>query len=71
MFSCTRRTSASPKCLIKIQRGVIRTNCIDSLDRTNDAQELIGYYAFIKQLKAVGIIKSKELKLNLKSNIYD
>lgn len=33
---------------IQIQRGVVRTNCIDSLDRTNFAQELLGYTAVLE-----------------------
>lgn len=33
---------------ISIQRGVIRTNCIDSLDRTNFVQELTGYVAILE-----------------------
>ena len=33
---------------VKLQRGVIRTNCIDSLDRTNFAQEMFGYFVALK-----------------------
>lgn len=33
---------------VKLQRGIIRTNCIDSLDRTNFAQEMFGYIAALK-----------------------
>lgn len=36
---------------LHIQRGVIRTNCIDSLDRTNLMQQLIGMNALEKQLQ--------------------
>ena len=35
---------------VNIQRGVIRSNCIDSLDRTNFAQEMFGYTAMLMQL---------------------
>ena len=35
-FSCKPITNVK-MCKIEIQRGVIRTNCIDSLDRTNFA----------------------------------
>ena len=35
---------------VEIQRGVVRTNCIDSLDRTNFAQEMIGYQTCLLQL---------------------
>jgi hypothetical protein len=64
LFVCTRKTLASDKSFIKLQRGVIRTNCIDSLDRTNDAQELIGYFALHKQLEKLGIIKKGEFVIN-------
>ena len=37
------RASQRNLCRIGIQRGTIRTNCIDSLDRTNFGQEIIGY----------------------------
>ena len=29
---------------VTLQRGVMRTNCIDSLDRTNFAQQMFGYF---------------------------
>lgn len=32
------------------QRGVLRTNCIDCIDRTNVAQFLMGKYALSKQV---------------------
>ncbi|RKP04477.1 SacI homology domain-containing protein, partial [Thamnocephalis sphaerospora] len=38
------------------QRGVVRTNCIDCIDRTNAAQFVIGKCAFAHQLYALGII---------------
>lgn len=37
------------------QRGVLRTNCIDSLDRTNVAQFSFGMLAMGQQLHALGI----------------
>lgn len=40
-FSCIPKRDKTSiheaKCLVDIQRGVVRTNCIDSLDRTNFA----------------------------------
>lgn len=36
-FSCTRKHMSDTMSHIEVQRGVIRTNCIDSLDRTNEA----------------------------------
>eukprot|EP00667_Euglena_gracilis_P000661 EG_transcript_661 len=38
------------------QTGVIRTNCVDCLDRTNLAQFFIGRYCLGLQLQAIGII---------------
>ncbi|KAJ9663717.1 phosphatidylinositol-3,5-bisphosphate 5-phosphatase [Neophaeococcomyces mojaviensis] len=42
---------------LKIQKGVVRTNCIDCLDRTNAAQFVIGKKALGYQLQALGIIE--------------
>ena len=42
--------------ILKIQRGVARTNCIDCLDRTNAAQFVIGKRALVLQLHALGAI---------------
>ncbi|KAF8113397.1 hypothetical protein N665_0050s0053 [Sinapis alba] len=39
----------------KLQRGVLRTNCIDCLDRTNVAQYAYGWAALGQQLHALGI----------------
>ena len=38
-----------------LQHGVLRTNCIDSLDRTNIAQFTYGLLALGHQLHALGI----------------
>uniref|UniRef100_A0A0E0DC17 SAC domain-containing protein n=1 Tax=Oryza meridionalis TaxID=40149 RepID=A0A0E0DC17_9ORYZ len=46
----------------KFQKGVLRTNCIDCLDRTNVAQ--YAYAAFGHQLHVFGSVKSLELGLN-------
>ena len=45
---------------IQIQRGTIRTNCIDSLDRTNFGQEMIGYRVCLRQLKQLGLSDNDE-----------
>lgn len=45
----------------KIQQGVIRTNCIDSLDRTNVVQSLIGKYVLRKQMIQAGILSEFEM----------
>ncbi|CAM6083198.1 unnamed protein product [Calypogeia fissa] len=45
------------------QRGVIRTNCIDCLDRTNVTQSLLGRRSLEAQLVRMGIFKSGETVL--------
>lgn len=40
----------------KFQKGVLRTNCIDCLDRTNVAQCAYGWAALLCQLHALGFI---------------
>jgi phosphatidylinositol 3,5-bisphosphate 5-phosphatase len=45
----------------RIQHGVLRSNCIDSLDRTNAAQFVTGKVVMGYQLYAMGIISSPEL----------
>ncbi|RLM78298.1 phosphoinositide phosphatase SAC2-like [Panicum miliaceum] len=47
----------------KFQKGVLRTNCIDCLDRTNVAQYAYGLAALGHQLHALGAIESPELGL--------
>lgn len=47
----------------KFQKGVLRTNCIDCLDRTNVAQYAYGLAALGHQLHAIGCIDSPELGL--------
>ncbi|KAF7636363.1 Integrin_alpha2 domain-containing protein [Meloidogyne graminicola] len=45
--------------LEKRQGGVIRTNCLDNLDRTNSVQTLIGMRALFSQLTCLGVEKIK------------
>lgn len=40
---------------LKVQNGVLRTNCIDCLDRTNFAQFAFGLVALEHQLQTLGI----------------
>ncbi|XP_048233913.1 phosphoinositide phosphatase SAC2 isoform X2 [Ricinus communis] len=46
------------------QRGVLRTNCIDCLDRTNVAQYAYGLMALGHQLHALGFIESPIIDLD-------
>lgn len=53
--------------MIKVgyQKGVIRTNCVDCLDRTNLMQNLISERAFYKQLRiCLRIPKDREVDVN-------
>ncbi|KAL5211670.1 hypothetical protein ABZP36_022517 [Zizania latifolia] len=48
----------------KLQKGVLRTNCIDCLDRTNVAQYAYGLAALGHQLYMLGSVESPELGLD-------
>ncbi|KAF8697948.1 hypothetical protein HU200_035447 [Digitaria exilis] len=48
----------------KFQKGVLRTNCIDCLDRTNVAQYAYGLAALGHQLHALGSLDSPEVHLD-------
>jgi hypothetical protein len=42
------------------QNGVIRTNCMDCLDRTNVTQSALGRWMLNRQFRAAGILSHKE-----------
>ncbi|XP_059633273.1 phosphoinositide phosphatase SAC4-like isoform X2 [Cornus florida] len=46
------------------QKGVLRTNCIDCLDRTNVAQYAYGLAALGKQLRSLGVIDAAKIDLD-------
>ncbi|CAK9179659.1 unnamed protein product, partial [Ilex paraguariensis] len=46
------------------QKGVLRTNCIDCLDRTNVAQYAYGLAALAHQLRALGVTDSTKIDLD-------
>ena len=46
---------------VRLQHGVLRTNCIDCLDRTNVAQFAFGLAALGRQLHALGLAEGPEL----------
>lgn len=48
----------------KYQTGVLRTNCIDCLDRTNVAQYAYGWAALGHQLHALGSINAPFIELD-------
>ena len=45
------------------QTGIIRTNCVDCLDRTNTAQFAVGLSALGFQLHALGVIAQPRLEI--------
>ncbi|XP_044594224.1 polyphosphoinositide phosphatase isoform X1 [Cotesia glomerata] len=47
-----------------LQTGIIRTNCVDCLDRTNTAQFAIGKCALGYQLCALGVLDSAKLEFD-------
>jgi len=47
-----------------LQSGVVRTNCVDCLDRTNAAQFMIGKRAFAYQLYALGALDEPTLEFD-------
>ncbi|KZC14668.1 Polyphosphoinositide phosphatase [Dufourea novaeangliae] len=47
-----------------LQTGIIRTNCVDCLDRTNTAQFAIGKCALGFQLCALGLLESPKLEFD-------
>ena len=44
----------------QLQRGVVRTNCIDCLDRTNVAQFCVGRCVLKLQLAALGYTSTSD-----------
>ncbi|CAL1535444.1 unnamed protein product, partial [Lymnaea stagnalis] len=43
------------------QKGTIRTNCLDCLDRTNATQTMIGMEMLVKQLEALGLAAKPQM----------
>ena len=43
-----------------LQKGVIRTNCMDNLDRTNVTQAAFAKWTLNRQLQALGILHQKD-----------
>lgn len=59
----TIRECSSSK-IPRLQSGVLRTNCIDCLDRTNAAQYAYGLVALGHQLHAIGINSTPKIDLD-------
>lgn len=47
-----------------VQTGIIRTNCVDCLDRTNTAQFAVGKCALGFQLCALGVLETPKLEFD-------
>ncbi|XP_008783052.2 phosphoinositide phosphatase SAC2 isoform X1 [Phoenix dactylifera] len=61
------KSEGDGSCLVKLpmfQKGVLRTNCIDCLDRTNVAQYAYGLAALGHQLHALGFIDVPRVDLD-------
>lgn len=56
-----RVNSSDSNSSCKEQKGILRSNCLDSLDRTNFAQFVYGMVSLGLQLHTLGITESKEL----------
>ncbi|KAF9535466.1 inositol/phosphatidylinositol phosphatase [Crepidotus variabilis] len=50
-------TAETPKC---VQSGIVRTNCMDNLDRTNVVQATLAKYTLNLQLQDLGIISASD-----------
>ena len=44
----------------KVQTGVVRTNCMDNLDRTNVVQATIAKWTLNQQLRELGILSADD-----------
>lgn len=62
LFHCLDRFTSRENCAsqeVMIQEGVLRTNCIDCLDRTNGGQFAVAMRVLIASLLYMGILKNK------------
>lgn len=65
LFECNGSVNSSPSAEQPMfQNGVLRTNCIDCLDRTNVAQYAYGLVALGQQLHALGVIDTLKIDLD-------
>lgn len=58
--SSSYASSSNSSKVISEQKGVIRANCMDCLDRTNVTQSAFGKWALNQQLRKVGVLSHKE-----------
>ena len=65
-FGCFYQTRSI---VTRLQTGVVRTNCMDSLDRTNVVQSLIAAENLNSVLKNVGILHNNDVIDNHQGNL--
>lgn len=56
---------------VKLQTGVVRTNCMDNLDRTNVAQAAIAKWTLERQLKELRVIQENDSVDNYEDLVRD
>lgn len=61
---CGQKHCAGSDADVWLQHGVLRTNCIDCLDRTNVTQYAFGCCALGRQLHALGLLDSPDLDVD-------
>lgn len=55
MFSFIPDLRCNNEYLLELQNGIIRSNCVDCLDRTNVFQQVIGTAVMVSQLRLMGM----------------
>ena len=60
-MACFSTSTPSEGCR---QLGVVRTNCVDCLDRTNTAQFVLGKCALAFQLYSLGVIDTPQIEFD-------
>ncbi|XP_064627556.1 polyphosphoinositide phosphatase-like isoform X3 [Lineus longissimus] len=58
------RSECTSSDIVHKQHGVLRTNCVDCLDRTNTAQFVVGKCALALQLHALNVLETPELRFD-------
>lgn len=60
-FRRAKATGTQSQPLIREQRRVVRTNCVDCLDRTNVVQTVLGRWVLLAQLAEAGVVSQSLL----------
>lgn len=51
---------SNPQVTLKLQKSIVRTNCMDCLDRTNVVQSILAKRALMLQLQEMGIVREDQ-----------